>query len=126
MLLVASQTSCHEEDGVVVVAFETVPEESGGETYLVLQRTLEPNDEDARLGMDVAHLEVSDQARGDYGLIEKAELWSEGLRIILNSEGQTMFRAEEIEVRFGKVDRHGLESALEAVLRDVEFHRAAV
>lgn len=123
----ASETSCHEVDGVLMVAFAAIERAGVDAEYLILQRTLEPTAEDQRLGMDGPYLELSDQSRGMYHGARLVELRESSLRIVLHEAASRRFGAEEIEVRLQPgVDQERLSRALQTVLRGTEFYCFAV
>ncbi|NVD97302.1 Imm10 family immunity protein [Massilia sp. BJB1822] len=56
--------------------------------YVLLQKTLEPDEQDEELGMNVAHIEIEDQARSGYGGIASIAVDDGGLCIRLNEKGK--------------------------------------
>ncbi|MBB3118229.1 hypothetical protein FHS03_001260 [Massilia violacea] len=55
---------------------------------MLLQKTLEPDEQDEELGMDTAHIEIEDQSRSGYGGIASLA-WDGGeLCIRLNERGR--------------------------------------
>src|SRR5438128_11669206 len=65
--------------------------------YLLLQRTLEPDQQDRRLGMDKVHVELNSQSKSAYGNIEEAQLRERGVVFRLDpataakvSDGETI------------------------------------
>ncbi|UMR28898.1 Imm10 family immunity protein [Massilia sp. MB5] len=76
-----------EEDGYsLTIGFLDEGEEP--HKYVLLQKTLEPDEQDEALGMDVAHIEIEDQARSGYGGIASVAMDDGGLRIRLDEKGK--------------------------------------
>ena len=76
----ASVTSGHDHDeALVLVAFSDDPVKPS--RYLLLQRSLEPDDQDRALGHDTYHVEWCGQERSIYGGIEAFALSSAGANV---------------------------------------------
>jgi hypothetical protein len=73
----ASRITCLVEDGVAMLGF--ADDDINTTHYLLLQRTLEPNPEDRRLGMDQVHVELNSQIQSAYGNVEEARLRKRGV-----------------------------------------------
>ena len=61
MELHASRITCRVEDGVAMLGF--ADDDINTTQYLLLQRTLEPDQQDRRLGMDKVHVELNSQIK---------------------------------------------------------------
>jgi hypothetical protein len=90
--LQAETVSCTEEDGVLTVAFAAACKE-GDPPYLILQRALQPGDEDA------PYLELSDQVRSAYGHVTAVHLAPTALRIDLDLQGARRLGATCVQLR---------------------------
>ena len=88
----ADVVSCVEEDGVLTVAFGATRRE-GDPPYLILQRALQPGDE------DVPYLELSDQVRSAHGHVTAVHLAPTELRIDLDSQGARRLGATCVQLR---------------------------
>jgi hypothetical protein len=91
----ASRITCQVEDGVAVLGF--ADDDTHTTQYLLLQRTLEPDQQDRKLGMDQVHLELNSQIKSAYGTVEEAQLRKHGVVFRLDpttaakvSDGETI------------------------------------
>jgi hypothetical protein len=82
-----------DDDGAATAAFRA---ESGD--YVLLQRALEPDEQDIKLGMAGVYLEVNDQGFTAYDGIEAATLTPTSLVLELNEEGAARIGATKIMV----------------------------
>jgi hypothetical protein len=73
----ASRITCQVEDGVAMVGF--ADDDINTTQYLMLQRTLGPDQQDRRLGMDKVHIEFNSQLRSAYGNVEEVQLRKQGV-----------------------------------------------
>jgi len=68
--------------------------EFGPETYVILQRAIEPDEQDIRLGLDQLYMTINDQSRSTYGGILEISI-SPGLVVIrLSAEAVKELRAD--------------------------------
>lgn len=88
----ADSVSCIEEGGVLTVAFGATCHE-GDPPYLLLQRALEPGEEDA------PYLELSGQIRSAYGHVTAVHLAPTELRIDLDAQGARRLGATCVQLR---------------------------
>ena len=67
--------------------------------YVLLQRIVNPSQEDIELGHDQVHIEINGQERSEYGAIETCLLQDEELRIMLNEDSAKRLRvASDIRI----------------------------
>ena len=102
----ASRITCQVEDGVAVLGF--ADDDTNMTQYLLLQRTLQPDPQDRRLGMDKVHFELNSQIKSAYGTVEEAQLRKQGVVFRLDpataakvSDGETIDVA--IDLSAGKM-----------------------
>jgi len=91
----ATRITCQVEDGVAMLGF--ADDDFNTTQYLLLQRTLEPDQQDRGLGMDKVHIELNSQIRSAYGNVEEAQLRTRGVVFRLDpataakvSDGETI------------------------------------
>jgi hypothetical protein len=99
MTLTLPFVTVQNEYGVALLGFAN--EQFNTTQYLLLQRTLEPDDQDRALGQDRVHIELND--RSAYGDVEEARL--ENGRLVLRLDPLTanqLSGGETIEVAFGE------------------------
>ncbi len=99
MTLTLPFVTVQNEYGVALLGF--ADEQFNTTQYLLLQRTLEPDDQDRALGQDRVHIELND--RSAYGDVEEARL--ENGRLVLRLDPLTASQisgGETIEVAFGE------------------------
>ena len=81
----ARVVSGHDPDeGLFLVGFSDDPVDPS--RYLLLQRTLEPDDQDRALGHDTYHVEWCEQGQGIYGGIEEFALVGGGANILFTPQ----------------------------------------
>ncbi len=73
------------QDGIVIVAFADDALETT--QYLLIQRTLNPEQEDVVLGHDKAYVELGSQQRSAYGAIASAQLADDVVQVNFNERG---------------------------------------
>jgi len=76
--LVASHVAVDTENGLYVIGF--YEQEDGGGKYLLLQRANRFDEQDRALGMDKAHVQLSDESRSCYGGISEISVSHDGIR----------------------------------------------
>ncbi|MEM7244678.1 MAG: Imm10 family immunity protein [Acidobacteriota bacterium] len=79
--LLAREVTIDEIDGVLVIGFAAENEE-----YLLLQRSLEPSEQDVALGHDAVYIERNSQLRSAYGGIVRVVLSSRAVVLELSEE----------------------------------------
>lgn len=84
--IAAKKISIEEDEYSLTIGF--LDDGEAPHKYVLLQKTLEPDEQDEKLGMDVAHIEIEDQARSGYGGIVSAGMDKDGLCIHLNEKGK--------------------------------------
>jgi hypothetical protein len=113
MKLKAEEIFFHPNDGGCATAgFKAV-----GDEYVLLNRDLEPTEQDILLGLDGIHLEVSDQGASCYNGISRFTIYPEKVEIELNSKGATATQQERIEIRYDLIPER--RSQLRTVLRAI-------
>lgn len=99
MRFTASCITWQNDNGVALLGF--ADDEFDTTQYLLLQRTLEPDQQDRDLGLDRLHIELNDQARSDYGTVEDARLRRQGVTFRLDrTTAATVSNGESIEIAF--------------------------
>ncbi len=73
-----------EDDDVLTIVFADKADEPT--TYLLLQRSLLPSEQDKRLGQDKVYLELNEQIHSAYGGIKQVDLNDNRLRLVLDDE----------------------------------------
>ncbi len=82
-------------DGVALAAFK---EETGN--YLILSRTLTPDEQDKKLGMEQIHIELNDQKNSTYGGVAVGSFSSSRLEFCLNNRSSGNVGVTKISVQF--------------------------
>lgn len=105
-----------EDNGVIVVGF--ADDDFSPREYLLLQRTLEPDEQDIELGHDLVHIELDNQRQSVYGGLELVQLSANEIRFEFNSEASLTLGVSEIVIDFSQaiVDRDHLKSSLSIVV----------
>lgn len=99
MRFTASCISWQIEDGVALLGF--ADDEFHTTQYLLLQRTLEPDQQDRALGMDRVYIEWSEQSRSAYGHVEEARLRRDGITLRLDpATAAAVSNGERLEIVF--------------------------
>ena len=99
MRFTASCITWQNENGVAVLGF--ADDELNTTRYVLLQRTLEPDQQDRSLGQDRVHIEVNDQSQSAYGDIEEAQLRTEGVTFRFDpTTAAKVSHGEAIEIAF--------------------------
>ncbi len=84
--IVARKISIEEDEYSLTIGF--LDDGMEPHRYVLLQKTLEPDEQDEELGMAAAHIEIEDQSRSGYGGMASIA-WREGeLCIGLNEKGR--------------------------------------
>ena len=81
----ADCVSAEDMDGFSLVGF--ADRKYGTCDYLMLQRSLDDDEQDIRLGMDALPYERNDQRWSYYGGIERFELYRDRIKVLLAPEG---------------------------------------
>jgi hypothetical protein len=110
----AKSINIAEEYGVIVVGL--VDDESSPSRYVLLQRTLSPDEQDRELGHDRVHLQVNSESKSGYGDVEEAVLSRDRLSLRFNQETARRIGIDDaIEIRLAAP---GVQlTALEAACR---------
>ncbi len=96
MILEADEIYFHPNDnGCATAGFK-----AAGDDYVLLNRDLEPTEQDISLGLDGIHLEVTDQSLSCYDGISQITVYPEKIDIDLTPKGATATRQEKIEIRY--------------------------
>lgn len=99
----AKGISISEEYGVIVVGL--VDDESSPSQYVLLQRTLCPDEQDRELGHDRVHLQVNSESKSGYVDVEEAVLSRERLSLRFNQETAKIIGIDDaIEIRLAAPD----------------------
>ena len=93
---------CQDQDGVVMVGF--ADDEFNTTEYLLLQRTLEPDQQDCELGHDAIHVELDSPERSGYGGVKLIRLDGSTVRVELNEKIGRELGASAIEVELSASD----------------------
>lgn len=103
--IAAKTISIDEDEYSLTVGF--LDDGAEPQRYVLLQKALEPDEQDRKLGMDVTHIEIEDQIRSGYGGIASV-VFKDGRLLInlnekgkkfLNIEGQLLISIEEPELK---------------------------
>jgi hypothetical protein len=86
--------------------------------YVMLQKTLAPDEQDIDLGIDGLHLEIDDQSRSGYRAISSIEVREARARIFLTGQGQESLGWESIVIAFAEKDMGAAFGALAGVVGD--------
>jgi hypothetical protein len=105
-----------QDDGeVVMVGF--ADEEYNTKEYVLLQRILNPSQEDKQHREDEVHIEVNDQRHSGYGGVRAIRLTRDSVTILLEPSIAEELRVEsEIQVAIS-----GTDLDLEALMRSLKF-----
>jgi len=114
----AKCVTCQNENGVVIVGF--ADDEMATTEYLLLQRTLEPDAQDCKLGHDKIHAQLDSPDHSGYGGVESIQLNGSTLRVEFNeSMGQLLGNSViKVELDANAVDRDSLKEHLSLVVGD--------
>lgn len=74
------------DEGVFVLALAERPDGIG--KHVILQKTIEPDEQDVASGADTVHIQVEGEERSGYGAIRKVAFSDGEIRIDLNDEGK--------------------------------------
>jgi hypothetical protein len=99
MKLHASCISCDQTEGTATLGF--ADDELNPSQYVLLQKTLEPDQQDKELGHDGLYVEISSQAHSAYAALAQARL-EEG-RLVLRLDPATARKicdSNDIEITF--------------------------
>ncbi len=87
-----------EEDDILTIGFADKADEPT--TYLLLQRSLLPSEQDKRLGQDKVYLELNEQIHSAYGGIKQVDLNDNRLLLVLDAKtADELGASTELEVR---------------------------
>ncbi|WP_256077331.1 Imm10 family immunity protein [Massilia sp. YIM B04103] len=116
--IAAKTISIEEDEYSLTIGFLDDGEEP--HKYVLLQKTLEPDEQDEELGMDVAHIEIEDQARSGYGGIASIAVDDGGLCIRLNEKGKKFLDvAGQLLIAFeSPAQKVELQAALQRMCED--------
>jgi hypothetical protein len=114
----ADTVSISREDGVLMVAFGCATHDDEA-PYLILQRALEPDDQDVLHGMDAVYMEWSSPLQSHYGDAVSAEI-GEGRFSLVPGSGMLSLGVDRIDVTFDvtAVGREALVRAVDELLVD--------
>jgi hypothetical protein len=93
---IAHCVTCQNENGVALVGF--ADDEFNTTSYLLLQRTLEPDEQDIQLGQDQIHVELNSPSQSGYGGIEAIHVGHSTVRVEFTKEMAPEFGASAVEV----------------------------
>lgn len=79
---------------VLIVGFYTA------ENYLMIQQSLEYDEQDRQLGMDTYHIERDDQSYGGYGGVRRINLKRDSIKVELDETGKKNLQSDVIKVDF--------------------------
>ncbi len=103
-----------EDDGYVFV-LGFADDAFAPQKYVLLQRGLEPDEQDISLGMDKAHVEIEDQSRSGYGGIASVRYRDGTLFIALTPEGKAFLAVDDEIAITLSCDEVMIARALEAL-----------
>ncbi|WP_306393487.1 Imm10 family immunity protein [Telluria beijingensis] len=95
-VLVATLVSFEEDAALVTLAFAA--DEGQSAQYLMLQYSLQTDEQDRRLHLDGLYIERNDQAFGCYRGVASIRRIGDRIDIVLNAEGKRRLKAETIAV----------------------------
>lgn len=75
--IIARYVAVHSDDVTDLIGFSERP--GGDGKYLILQRSHEFDEQDRALGMDKAHVQISDESRSCYGGISEIAVSHDGI-----------------------------------------------
>lgn len=93
---VANKVSFEEDDTMVVFAF--CADEGQSNEYLMLQYSLQTDEQDRHLGLDGLYIERNDEAFGCYRGVESIRRVGDRIEIDLNTEGKRWLKAERMVI----------------------------
>lgn len=82
-------------NGVALATFKQNPE-----NYLILSRTLKPDPQDRKLGMDQIYIELNDQKHSTYGGVAMGYFDSSRLEFCLNNRSSGNVGVTKISIQF--------------------------
>lgn len=88
--------------------------------YVLLQKSLAPDAQDVRLGLDGLHLEVDDRSRSAYRAIARIELREDRARLFLTTQGQAALGFASVTIAFTGADLRAVFGPL-ACIANGEF-----
>ena len=109
-------------DGVVMVGF--ADDEFNTNEYVLLQRTLQPDEQDRSLGLDGVHLQVDSPDQSGYDCIKRIRVTRSEIQIELKPEAQSAFPCRDVQITFNMDDEH--YSRMLAHLKEVVDERATL
>lgn len=118
----ANCVTFEEADGVVMIGF--ADDEFNTNEYVLLQRTLEPDEQDRKLGLDGVHLQVDSPNQSGYDCIRDIQVTRSTIRIEINPEAQSAFNCDEVQIMFDIDDER--YSSMLAHLKNVVDDRATL
>jgi hypothetical protein len=68
--------------------------------YVLLQRTLQPDEQDRSLRLDGVHLQVDSPDQSGYDSIKNIRVTPSGIRIELTPEAQSVFNCSDVHIAF--------------------------
>ncbi len=83
-----------EDDGFVLV-LGFLDDEIKPEKQVLIQKTLEPDEQDKKLGMDKIHVQVETESRSGYGGIASIQYYDNELHIELTPNGEDFLRVDK-------------------------------
>jgi len=106
----------NQDADVLTIAFANSPEP---ESYLLLQRSLVPTNQDKRLGLDRVYIELNEQIHSAYGGIRRAQLQGDRLFLTLDSQTASKLGSDEhLEVKVNPSDAKNLRTKLNELFAD--------
>ncbi|MGW8391134.1 Imm10 family immunity protein [Pseudoduganella sp. HUAS MS19] len=113
----ASVVSVDEQDEAYIVGF--ADDEMEPTQYIILQRSIEDDEQEDELGLNTYFLEIGDPAVSGYGGINTATLKQDQIEIDIRQPSDYAGRVERIIVRFNLLQegRERLARQLEQILR---------
>ena len=99
MVIDAKNVSGSAQNGVVMLTFAN--DAVAPSQYVLLQRALNPSQQDKDLGQDRVHIQINAELNSGYGDISEASLDASGLSLRLSQETAARLRTDEhVEIRF--------------------------
>ncbi len=105
------------QDGVLMAGFSD--DAAAPANWLILQRTLNPDEQDVQLGQDQVHLELNSQRRSCYGGVERVEFDPDKIVFSLAPSKATRLKVDGgimLDMTDAKFDAAALVEALNALL----------
>jgi len=99
MKFTANCVTCQTQDNVAMLGF--ADDEFNTTQYVMLEKDLQPSQQDLQLGHDKPHIEIDDQRHSGYGGVVKAQLQESQLALKLDPQAAADMAVDDtIEIAF--------------------------